>query len=67
MTIYNWIKQRRVERLIDAFGPCRASRVGSKTCSGTMSNGSPSPFKLHAQSAGGGKPSSDSPGLWLTT
>ena len=52
-TIYDWINERRVERLIDALRLSRASCVAIENLTEAYNvERRPPKFKLHAQSAG---------------
>jgi len=54
-TIYDWINERRVERLIDALRLSRASGVAIEKLAGMMSKSWPFPFSHRARSAGRGR------------
>jgi len=51
-TIYDWINERRVERLIDALRLSRASGVAIENLAGDDVEKLAAPLKHHVQSAG---------------
>jgi hypothetical protein len=62
-TIYDWINERRVERLIDALRLSRASGVGIENLAGDDVEKLAAPVQTPRPKRRGSKPSPDSPGL----
>jgi hypothetical protein len=62
-TIYDWISERRVERLLDALRLSRASGVPIENLAGDDVEKLAAPIQTPSPKRRGRKPSPDSPGL----
>jgi DNA-binding XRE family transcriptional regulator len=62
-TIYDWINERRVERLIDALRLSRASGLAIENLAGDDVEKLAAPVRTPRPKRRGRRPSSDSPGL----